>query len=54
MTTDAIVLLKDDHKEILRAFRDFEQAGDDALKTKGGSSTGSSSCSPCTPTSRTR
>ena len=35
MTTDAIVLLKDDHKEILRVFRDFEQAGDNALKTKG-------------------
>ena len=35
MTTDAIVMLKDDHKEILRAFRDFERAGDDALKTKG-------------------
>ena len=35
MTTDAIVLLKDDHKEILRVFRDFEQAGDDALQTKG-------------------
>jgi hemerythrin-like domain-containing protein len=35
MTTDAIVLLKDDHKEILRVFRDFEKAGDGALKTKG-------------------
>lgn len=35
MTTDAIVLLKDDHKEILRVFRDFEEAGDAALKTKG-------------------
>ena len=35
MTTDAIVLLKDDHKEILRVFRDFEKAGDTALKTKG-------------------
>src|SRR6478736_9953550 len=35
MTTDAIVLLKDDHKEILGVFRDFEQAGDAAHKTKG-------------------
>ena len=36
MSTDAIVMLKDDHKVILRAFRDFENAGDDAHKTKGG------------------
>src|SRR4051795_6812086 len=35
MSTDAIVMLKDDHKEILRAFREFENAGDDAIKTKG-------------------
>ena len=35
MSTDAIVLLKDDHKQILRAFRDFEDAGDAAYKTKG-------------------
>ena len=35
MSTDAIVMLKDDHKEILRCFRDFEKAGDQALKTKG-------------------
>ncbi|WP_205475049.1 hemerythrin domain-containing protein [Nocardioides sp. SYSU D00038] len=35
MSTDAIVLLKNDHKEILRAFREFEQAGEGALKTKG-------------------
>ena len=35
MSTDAIVMLKDDHKVILRAFRDFEAAGDDAHKTKG-------------------
>ena len=35
MSTDAIVMLKDDHKVILRAFRDFENAGDDALKAKG-------------------
>jgi hemerythrin-like domain-containing protein len=35
MSNDAIVLLKDDHKEILRTFRDFENAGDNAVKTKG-------------------
>ncbi len=35
MSTDAIVLLKDDHRQILRAFRAFEQAGDNALKKKG-------------------
>ncbi len=35
MSTDAIVLLKNDHKEILRTFREFENAGEDALKTKG-------------------
>ena len=35
MSTDAIVLLKNDHKEILRAFRNFENAGDGAVKTKG-------------------
>ena len=35
MSTDAIVLLKDDHKEILRTFRDFEKLGDRAQKRKG-------------------
>jgi len=38
MSTDAIVLLKDDHKQILRTFKDFkdfEDAGDDAIVTKG-------------------
>ena len=35
MSTDAIVLLKNDHKEILKTFRDFENAGENALKTKG-------------------
>jgi hemerythrin-like domain-containing protein len=34
VSTDAIVMLKDDHKQILRAFRDFEAAGDGAVKTK--------------------
>ncbi len=34
-STDAIVLLKDDHKEIRRLFERFEKAGDSAEKTKG-------------------
>ena len=35
MSTDAIVLLKEEHKVILRTFRDFEQADEDAHETKG-------------------
>jgi hemerythrin superfamily protein len=35
MSTDAIVLLKDDHKEIRALFREFAQAGENATKTKG-------------------
>ena len=35
MSTDAIVLLKADHKDIKAVFRKFEQAGDDAAKAKG-------------------
>jgi hemerythrin superfamily protein len=34
MTTDAIVLLKADHKEIRQLFREFEAAGDKAFKKK--------------------
>jgi hemerythrin-like domain-containing protein len=34
-STDAIVLLKEDHKEIRRAFDAFEKAGDGAEKAKG-------------------
>jgi hemerythrin-like domain-containing protein len=34
MSTDAIVMLKAEHKEILRVFREFEKAGDDASTTK--------------------
>jgi hemerythrin superfamily protein len=34
MSTDAIVLLKEDHKEIRKLFRDFEAAGENATKTK--------------------
>ena len=35
MSTDAIVLLKQDHKQILKTFRDFEKAGENAVKEKG-------------------
>ena len=35
MSTDAIVLLKADHKEIKATFKRFQQAGEDATKTKG-------------------
>ena len=35
MSTDAIVLLKNDHKEIRKAFRDFQKAGENAHATKG-------------------
>jgi hemerythrin-like domain-containing protein len=34
MSSDAIVMLKDDHQKILRTFRDFENAGENAHKTK--------------------
>lgn len=35
MSTDAIVLLKQDHKQIRKLFRDFENAGENAEKQKG-------------------
>jgi hemerythrin-like domain-containing protein len=35
MSTDAIVLLKNEHKEIRKAFRAFEDAGDRAETRKG-------------------
>jgi hemerythrin-like domain-containing protein len=35
MSTDAIVLLKDEHKLIQKAFRDFEKAGENAHAAKG-------------------
>jgi hemerythrin-like domain-containing protein len=35
MSTDAIVLLKDEHQQIRKAFRAFENAGDRAEKAKG-------------------
>ena len=34
MSSDAIVLLKADHKEVQRVFREFESAGDRATKKK--------------------
>ncbi|GAA1672550.1 hemerythrin domain-containing protein [Fodinicola feengrottensis] len=36
MSTDAIVLLKDDHKTVEQLFKKFEEAGDNALVTKRG------------------
>ncbi|MEE2035318.1 hemerythrin domain-containing protein [Rhodococcus chondri] len=35
MSTDAIVLLKEDHKEIKKLFRDFQSAGEGAKAAKG-------------------
>jgi hemerythrin-like domain-containing protein len=35
MSTDAIVLLKDEHKQIRKVFNDFEKAGENAHVTKG-------------------
>jgi hemerythrin superfamily protein len=35
MSTDAIVLLKEDHKEVKKLFRRFQQAGGDATAEKG-------------------
>jgi hemerythrin superfamily protein len=34
VSTDAIVLLKEDHKTVERLFREFEKAGDDAFAAK--------------------
>ena len=35
MSTDAIVVLKDDHKQIKKLFKDFQGAGEDATSRKG-------------------
>ena len=35
MSSDAIVLLKEDHKQIKKLFREFTAAGESAHKTKG-------------------
>jgi hemerythrin superfamily protein len=36
MSTDAIVLLKQDHQEIRKLFKEFQAAGENATKKKGG------------------
>ncbi|MDT4919592.1 MAG: hypothetical protein QOI15_494 [Pseudonocardiales bacterium] len=35
MSTDAIVLLKEDHQEVKKLFREFERAGENATARKG-------------------
>src|SRR3712207_3867959 len=35
MSTDAIVVLKDDHKRIRKLFKDFQNAGENATTRKG-------------------
>jgi hemerythrin superfamily protein len=35
VTTDAIVMLKQDHKEVKKLFKQFQQAGEDATAEKG-------------------
>jgi hemerythrin superfamily protein len=35
MSTDAIVLLKNDHKEVKKLFREFQKAGENATAKKG-------------------
>jgi len=35
MSTDALVLLKEDHKEIKKVFREFQEAGENAHVRKG-------------------
>jgi hemerythrin superfamily protein len=35
MSTDAIVLLKNDHKEVKKLFRQFQKAGENATQQKG-------------------
>jgi hemerythrin superfamily protein len=36
VSTDAIVMLKEDHVRVRKLFRDFQQAGDNATATKAG------------------
>ena len=36
MSTDAIVILKEDHARVRKLFKEFQQAGSGAVKTKGG------------------
>jgi len=35
MSSDAIVILKQDHKQLRRLFRDFQQTGDNAVARRG-------------------
>src|SRR3954465_1986534 len=35
MSTDAIVMLKEDHARVRKLFKEFTDAGDNAVKTKG-------------------
>lgn len=35
MATDAIVILKNDHKTIRKLFKEFQSAGDKATQAKG-------------------
>jgi hemerythrin superfamily protein len=35
MSTDAIVMLKEDHKRVRKLFKEFQQAGEDATTKKG-------------------
>jgi hemerythrin superfamily protein len=35
LSSDAIVILREDHQQLRRLFREFEQTGDDAEKTRG-------------------
>jgi hemerythrin superfamily protein len=35
VSTDAIVMLKQDHKEVKKLFKQFQQAGEDATEEKG-------------------
>jgi hemerythrin superfamily protein len=35
MSTDAIVMLKEDHKRVRKLFREFQQAGENATEKKG-------------------
>ena len=54
MTSDAIALLKADHKEIRRLFREFQGAATRHSRRRPRSSIRSSGFSLRTPTSRTK
>jgi len=54
VSTDAIVLLKADHREIKKAFREFEAAGERAVTRKGELVDRTLELLTCTRTSRMR